>query len=80
MVVGFNYKMILLILEWKGVSKVVLLLVYTIFYKLANHESHPDVTIVESWIKEIGNRNCCVSHKMDPQHIIKLGNLCATTE
>jgi len=25
---GFNYKVILLILEWKGVSKVVLLLVY----------------------------------------------------
>ena len=30
-VVGFNYKMIFLILEWKEVSKVILVLLYTIF-------------------------------------------------
>ena len=47
------------------------------FYKLAKHESHPDVTMAESWIKEIGNWNYCVSHKMATQHTSKL---CETTE
>ena len=46
-------------------------------YELAKYESHPDVTIVESWIKEIDNWNYCTLHKMTPQHIIKL---CEMTE
>ena len=47
------------------------------FYELAKHESHPNVTIVESWIKEIGTWNYYVSHKMAPQHI---SNFCETAQ
>ena len=54
-------------------SNVVLLLPYTFsqfFYELTKHESRPDVTIVESWIKAIAKKLGIIVHYTKRLHDI----------